>query len=239
MPLNIVLLDDEQHVIDLLSAYCESIDAVDIVGRFSNPIQALNFINNHPVDLLISDINMPQVSGIELAQSLTRDVKVIFITAHSDYAVAAFELDVIDYIVKPVLLPRFLKAISKAQNAISASEPSTKELGNRELSNREQSARYIFVKDGGVKKRLVFDEILFLHAQGDYTEIRLKDKKLLLLGTLSSFQQLLPEREFVRIHRSYIVNKSNVDSVDKDHLNINGQDITIGKTYRQNIDEIF
>lgn len=234
MPLNIVLLDDEQHVIDLLSAYCESIDAVDIVGRFSNPIQALNFINNHPVDLLISDINMPQVSGIELAQSLTRDVKVIFITAHSDYAVAAFELDVIDYIVKPVLLPRFLKAISKAQNAISASEPNTKELGNR-----EQSTRYIFVKDGGVKKRLVFDEILFLHAQGDYTEIRLKDKKLLLLGTLSSFQQLLPEGEFVRIHRSYIVNKSNVDSVDKDHLIIDGQDITIGKTYRQNIDEIF
>lgn len=234
MPLNIVLLDDEQHVIDLLSAYCESIDAVNIVGRFSNPIQALNFINNHPVDLLISDINMPQVSGIELAQSLTRDVKVIFITAHSDYAVAAFELDVIDYIVKPVLLPRFLKAISKAQNAISASEPNTKELGNR-----EQSARYIFVKNGGVKKRLVFDEILFLHAQGDYTEIRLKDKKLLLLGTLSSFQQLLPEGEFVRIHRSYIVNKSNVDSVDKDHLIIDGQDITIGKTYRQNIDDIF
>lgn len=234
MPLNIVLLDDEQHVIDLLSAYCESIDAVDIVGRFSNPIQALNFINSHPVDLLISDINMPQVSGIELAQSLTRDVKVIFITAHSDYAVDAFELDVIDYIVKPVLLPRFLKAISKAQNAISANGPST-----IELSNKEQSARYIFVKDGGVKKRLVFDEILFLHAQGDYTEISLKDKKLLLLGTLSSFQQLLPEGEFVRIHRSYIVNKSNVDSVDKDHLIIDGQDITIGKTYRQNIDEIF
>lgn len=229
MSLNVVLLDDERHVIDLIDAYCQSIDGVTVVERFTSPVEALNFINTHDVDVLISDINMPNISGIELAQSLTRDVKVIFITAHSDFAVDAFALDVIDYIVKPVLLPRFIKAISKAKNMLQ---------DKKEVPTNSAS-QYIFVKDGGIKKRLVFNEVLFLHAQGDYTEIHLKDKKLLLLGTLSTFQQSLPADEFIRVHRSYIVNKSNVDLVDKDHLIIQGQDITIGKTYRQNIDAIF
>lgn len=143
MQLNVVLLDDEHHVIELLEAYCASIDAVKVVKSFTNAIEALSFINANPIDLLISDINMPQISGIEMAQSLTQQTSVIFITAHSHHAVDAFELDVIDYIVKPVLLPRFLKAISKAQAAINPRDAAP-------LPPTAHS-RYIFVKDGGAK----------------------------------------------------------------------------------------
>ncbi len=231
MQLNVVLLDDEHHVIELLEAYCASIDSVNVVRSFTNAIEALSFINANPIDLLISDINMPQISGIEMAQSLTQQTSVIFITAHSHYAVDAFELDVIDYIVKPVLLPRFLKAITKAYAAINP----------RDAVSLPPAApsRYIFVKDGGAKKRLVLDEILFLTAQGDYTEVTMQEKSLLLLGNLSSFLQSLPNDDFIRIHRSYVVNKSKVDSVDKDHLIIHGHDLTIGKTYRHIIENAF
>ncbi|WP_448569581.1 LytR/AlgR family response regulator transcription factor [Thalassotalea ganghwensis] len=232
MSIKLVLLDDEQHVIDLLSEYCQQLADVELLKTFNNPIDALQFVNSQAVDVVISDINMPMISGIEFAKSLTKPIKVIFITAHSEYAVNAFDLDVVDYIVKPVLLPRFIKAISKAKHAISPESNTSKE-------SSVSSNRYVFVKDGGVKKRIMFDDILYLQAQGDYTEIHLAKGKLFILGTLSAFQQSLPETEFIRIHRSTIVNKARVDSIDKDHLYIGEKDLTIGKTYRADIDVLF
>jgi len=230
MPIKVVLLDDESHVTELLTQYCNSIEAIELKACFSNPADALHYINTHDIDLLVSDINMPLISGLDVVKSLTKQIKVIFITAHSEYAVDAYEVDVVDYIVKPVLLPRFVKAIGKVQQALNAQTPT---------QNTVNQPRYIFVKDSGIKKRILLDDILYLHAQGDYTEIFLNSGKLFLLGNLSSFEQSLPSQEFIRIHRSIIVNIAKVDAIDKDHLMIGNIDLTIGKTYRSAIETMF
>ncbi|GHF91368.1 LytR/AlgR family response regulator transcription factor [Thalassotalea marina] len=230
MPIKVVLLDDESHVTELLTQYCNSIEAIELKACFSNPADALHYINTHDIDLLVSDINMPLISGLDVVKSLTKQIKVIFITAHSEYAVDAYEVDVVDYIVKPVLLPRFVKAIGKVQQALNAQTPT---------QNTVNQPRYIFVKDSGIKKRILLDDILYLHAQGDYTEIFLNSGKLFLLGNLSSFEQSLPSQEFIRIHRSIIVNIAKVDAIDKDHLMIGNIDLTIGKTYRSTIEAMF
>lgn len=228
--MKVVLLDDESHVTELLTQYCKSIEAIELEACFSNSAEALHYINTHNVDLLVSDINMPLISGLDVVKSLNKQIKVIFITAHSEYAVDAYEVDVVDYIVKPVMLPRFVKAISKVQQVLAARVTP---------QNKSPLPRYIFVKDSGVKKRILLDDILYLHAQGDYTEIVLSTAKLLLLGNLSSFEQSLPTHEFIRIHRSFIVNIAKVDAIDKDHLMIGNIDLTIGKTYRAKIDDMF
>jgi len=223
MLINTVIIDDENHSLDLLSNYCQQLPQLNVLSRFTEPLMALNFINNHDVDLLITDINMPLLSGIELKESLPDNIATILVTAHSEYAVESFNLDVVDYLLKPVLLPRFIKAVNKAITIIKT---------NKEEKNSVDKANYTFVKDGNLRKRINFDDISYIQAQGDYLSIHLTDTRLMILHTLSDFLALLPSDNFIRIHRSTILNLAKVDYVDKDHCVIQGVDLSIGKTFR-------
>ncbi len=223
MLINTVIIDDENHSLDLLSNYCQQLPQLNVLSRFTEPLMALNFINNHDVDLLITDINMPLLSGIELKESLPDNISTILVTAHSEYAVESFNLDVVDYLLKPVLLPRFIKAVNKAITIIKT---------NKEEKNSVDKANYTFVKDGNLRKRINFDDISYIQAQGDYLSIHLTDTRLMILHTLSDFLALLPSDNFIRIHRSTILNLAKVDYVDKDHCVIQGVDLSIGKTFR-------
>ncbi len=223
MLINTVIIDDENHSLDLLSNYCQQLPQLNVLSRFTEPLMALNFINNHDVDLLITDINMPLLSGIELKESLPDNISTILVTAHSEYAVESFNLDVVDYLLKPVLLPRFIKAVNKAITIIKT---------NKEEKNSVDKANYTFVKDGNLRKRINFDDISYIQAQGDYLSIHLTDRRLMILHTLSDFLALLPSDNFIRIHRSTILNLAKVDYVDKDHCVIQGVDLSIGKTFR-------
>ncbi len=223
MLINTVIIDDENHSLDLLSNYCQQLPQLNVLSRFTEPLMALNFINNHDVDLLITDINMPLLSGIELKESLPDNIATILVTAHSEYAVESFNLDVVDYLLKPVLLPRFIKAVNKAITIIKV---------NKEEKSSVEKANYTFVKDGNLRKRINFADISYIQAQGDYLSIHLTDTRLMILHTLSDFLALLPRDNFVRIHRSTILNLAKVDYVDKDHCVIQGVDLSIGKTFR-------
>lgn len=226
MPLRIVILDDEHHSLELLTSYCQQIPTIEVIQTFNDPLEALQFLNNSPIDLLITDINMPSLNGLELKQSLLKEIPTILVTAHSKYAIEGFNLDVIDYLLKPVLFPRFVKAINKAQALIASQQ---------EPHKLNENGQYLFVKDGQLRKRVNFEDIAFIQAQGDYLTIQMDDSKLMILHTLTDFLDLLPPQNFVRIHRSTILNLAKVDYVDKDHCIILGQDLSIGKTYRNQL----
>lgn len=236
MSLKTLLIDDEQYSLDLLKTYCKQISEIDVIAAFSCPLQALSFIQNNEVDLIISDVDMPGLSGVELAQSLSKPIPTILITAHAQYAVEGFALDVVDYLLKPVMLPRFIKAVNKVV------------LRNKDLSMVAKAVepKYLFVKDGQLRRRISCAKISYIQSQGDYLEIHLSASlndtgdnasktSLLLLYTLTEFLEMLPAKDFVRIHRSTVINLARVDYVEKDHLVIEGQDLNIGKTYRSSL----
>ena len=225
MLLKTVILDDEEPALELLDIFCHQTQKIEVIGRFNDPNKALIYLQEHQVDLLISDINMPWLNGVELKKLLPDDLHTIFMTAHSELAIEGFDVGAVDYLLKPILFPRFLKAINKVEKL------QTKD--NQEENKR--SATSIFIKDGSVKRRIAFDDILYVQAQGDYLSIHLTDKKFMVLHTLGDFLNLLPHNHFVRIHRSTIVNLAKVDVVNKEHLVMAGVDLTIGKTYRAQV----
>lgn len=221
-----VIIDDESHALELLLNYSEQCAQLSVIATFNCPVAAIAFINTNDIDLIISDIEMPNINGLELKQSLSKNIATIFVTAHHDFALKSYDLDIIDYLLKPVMLPRFIKAINKACLRITA---------QNQTQTRQMQSEYIFVKDGHSKKRVNFSDIHYIQAQGDYLLIQQTNNKLLVLYKLSEFINLLPNNLFVRIHRSTIVNLSKVDVIEKDHVVIQKTDLSIGKTYRNNL----
>ncbi|MFT6903035.1 MAG: two-component system LytT family response regulator [Colwellia sp.] len=229
MLLKTVIIDDEQQALNLLTTYCKQAEQLDLVARFTDPLQAMHFINNNQIDLLISDIDMPGISGIELSNSLLQPVATIFITAHSEFAINGFDLDVIDYLLKPVIFPRFLKAINKVNQRITMMG---KSMVN---SSHPNNPDFIFVKMNGARLRINVVDIFYIESQRDYVIIYLKTKHYMVLQTLTNIIEVISNPLFIQIHRSFVVNLAHVDSVEKDHLFINNIDLTIGKTYRTDL----
>lgn len=237
MNLKTVVIDDELHALELITDYVGKVPSLELVGQFQDAIQALEYLNNNQVDLLLLDIQMPDLSGIELLESLQTKPLVIFTTAFPEYAVQGFQLDAVDYLVKPILFPRFLKAVNKAttqvQYILQVSEGKyTNFPPASDIPQKEQG--YIFVKVDSHWERIQLTDITYIEANGDYIVIHLQNNtRLMCLQTLSQMLERLDGADFVRVHRSFIVNLARVDTVEKDHLLVAGQDITISKSYRQ------
>ena len=223
--MNIVVIDDEQASLDIVSSYCEKLDSVRSITCFQDPLLALNFINQNQVDLVVSDINMPALNGLELKKVMPSSVAVIFMTAHASFALDAFELNAVDYLLKPVSFVRFVQALDK----VSA----------KALGKTDEHLPYIFVKIDGLKKRIDIADIKYIQANGDYVNIVTSEQEapFMSLISLSKIQKLLPTDSFLRVHRSTIVNLAFVDIIDTDHLYIGEQDLIIGKTYRKIVEE--
>jgi len=238
MTLKTVVIDDESRALLLMKDYVKKIPSLELVASFQNAIEGLEYLNCHPVDILLLDIQMPDITGLELLESLRHKPLVIFTTAYPEYAVDGFQHDAIDYLVKPIMFPRFLKAVNKATNQVkllAQSNPQTLESALPKTSKMPPSeSGYIFVKVDTRWERIQLSEITYIEANGDYVVIHLKsNKKILSLQTLTQMTARLDGKDFVRVHRSYIVNLPLVDTIEKDHLTIGEQDIAIGKNYRQ------
>lgn len=245
MTLKTVIIDDEKRALELLVDYAGKTQDIELVGHFQNAIEGLTFLNHHPVDLLLLDIQMPDINGLELLSSLQTKPMVIFTTAYSEYAVEGFQLDAVDYLLKPIMLPRFLQSVNKAVKQYSLLAQPQNDRGNPDELTSEHGAgsksdtEYLFIKTDTRWQRLQLSDITYIQACGDYVEIHcLNNKKFLTLQTLTQMIQRLPEHPFVRVHRSTIVHLLHVDVVDKDHLIIDGTDITISKSYRQPLLEL-
>ena len=221
-----LLVDDEPLALDALATLIGKISDLEITDQCRDAVEALGVINAQQIDLVFLDINMPELSGLEMLRSLSNPPKVIFTTAYREYAVEAFELDVVDYLVKPVSLERLLKSINRYHDRIknkgSVLQPKT-------------SSESITIYSDKKTYRINTSDILFIEGLKDYALVHTRENRLITRQTMKSMKELLPHGEFIRIHRSWIVPIARIKSWTSYSVNIGEKEIPIGKTYRKTI----
>ena len=235
MILTCVVVEDEPLARNLLEQYILKVSHLQLVKSFSSPLVALDFLRNNSVDILFSDIQMPEITGISLLKILPKKPLVILTTAYSEYALEGYELDVVDYLLKPITLERFLKAVERATQRFTpistiVSLPETP-------FQTEASPQCIFVKDGTKLVKIRINEILYIEGLKDYVAIYTKDKKIVTLQTLKSLEVQLGSHQFIRVHHSYIVSFEAIDTIDKEKIQIGKVGIPISDTYRKSFKE--
>jgi DNA-binding LytR/AlgR family response regulator len=219
-----IIIDDEPLAIELITFYVQQTPTLNLLGSFSDASQAIEFIQNHEIDLLFLDIQMPHINGIQLLKSLNKPPMVIFSTAFNEYAVEGFELQAIDYLLKPFDIKRFQKAVKKADELYclkKAAEP--------------QTEPFIFVKADYQMLKINISSILFIEGWDDYIKIYVSDKPILTLMSLKSIMEQLPHQEFVRVHRSYIVPIKKIESIRNKVIKIASKEIPVGSTYAESL----
>ena len=204
------------------------VQMLELVAECSDAMQAYNYLRNDQIDLLFLDIEMPGMTGIELTKKLgNKRPLIVFTTAKTDYAVEAFELNVVDYLVKPVALPRLLQAVEKAQETLDSDK--------EEVKIEEQ--QFVFVKDNGVLKKINVEDILYLEAMGDYVKVHTAQKFHVLHSTLKSIEEKLPASKFIRVHRSYIVALQKIDFIQDGVISIGKASIPVAETYKSTLNK--
>ncbi|RKR04597.1 LytTR family two component transcriptional regulator [Flavobacterium sp. 90] len=224
MKINCLIIDDEPLAINVIKNYLEPIENFEVIDTFSNPIEGLIFLKNNKVDVVFLDINMPVLDGINFIKSLENPPILIITSAYSQFAIETYELDVLDYLVKPIEFPRLMKTLSKI----------SKRLENKNNIPQESSPEspFIFVKiDKKRMKKIFFNEILVIESLKDYLKINTLTGKYIIHSTLSDFTDLLPERNFLRIHRSYTIAIDKIDAVEGNSIEIEGLRYVIGRSY--------
>lgn len=221
-----LVIDDEPKAVEILSDYIEKVPDLECTAAFRDPLKALNYIQNNPIDLLFLDINMPDLSGIQFLNALEHHPLVIFTTAYSEYALDSYDYDAVDYLLKPIEFDRFLKAVNKALRRY-------KEKKRGRVPLRGDSG-YIFIKSGTDYRKLDTRSILFIKGTGNYLTFVTLDKEILTLLTMKEALEILPP-QFKRIHKSYIINLDHAELIDTEEVKIKDQRIPIGDHYRDNL----
>jgi two-component system LytT family response regulator len=224
--MNCIIVDDEPLARDILEEFAGKVPFLTVKAACKNGFEALEVLQKEKIDLVFLDIQMPDINGIQLYESLSYRPMVIFTTAYSNYAVTGFDLDAVDYLVKPFAFQRFMKAVNKAYEQFSTVRPATP----------GDARDFMFVKDGTKMVKVAFDDILYLEGMKDYIKLVLKEKKMVL--TLMSMQHMmekLPAEKFVRIHRSYIVPLSKIELVEKNRVVIGGKHLPVGNSYKNTL----
>ena len=232
MKLRCLLIDDEPPALKVLARYISSINALEIVGQCRNAIEALDILHQKAVDVIFLDIKMPRILGTEFLKNLSHPPKVIFVTAYREYAVDGFELDAVDYLVKPVSFERFFKAITKL-NRLMGKETSTVTTGET-----SKSAAFVYLKVDKDMKKIFVNEIEYIESWKDYVMVFLTGgKHFLVKQSITALENLLSEHMFMRIHRSYIVSLSKITGYNGLSVQLASKEIPIGRLYKQAVME--
>jgi DNA-binding LytR/AlgR family response regulator len=220
-----IAIDDEPLALEVVRSHAAKVPFLELKGEFTDAFKAMEFLQREPVDLLFLDIKMPDITGIDLLNCLNKKPLVVFTTAYSEYAVESFELDAIDYLLKPFSLARFIKACNKAA-----------ELHN--LRNASDKKDYLFLKTGYEQIKVNYADIYYLEATGNYVNFVLKDTTVLSRMTITEVEAMLPDKDFIRVHRSFIAAINKIDKIERHQLLINGAILPVGSSYFQNINLI-
>ncbi|MFN2440701.1 MAG: LytR/AlgR family response regulator transcription factor [Chitinophagaceae bacterium] len=227
-PITCLIVDDEPMARDVIRRYSEKVPTLQITAEFGNAIDAMLFLQSEPVDLIFLDIQMPHLNGTEFVKSLRHPPKIIFTTAYKEYAHEGFELDAVDYLLKPVRFDRFLRSINKAfpqeNNLKPASLPVEKKAGSG----------FIYLKSDRKMIKVMLEEVLYIESAKDYIKVFTGNSYIITRQTISSIEAMLSENEFVRIHRSYIVSISKIKSFTYETVQVGTSELPIGKYYLNN-----
>jgi len=219
-----LIVDDNDIARTTLAHLAKQVPDLSIVSEFSNAIEAYHYLQSNSVDLIFLDIEMPEMTGIELTKTLSgKETVIIFTTSKKEYALEAFELNIADYLLKPIMPVRFLQAVSKAQTILE----SRKE--NVEITRDE----FLFVRDSNITRRLKLDDIFYAEAMGDYVKFYTKEKMFAIHGKMKTAEERLPKDHFIRVHRSYIVSVGKIDTLQDGGIMINGKFIPVADAYRK------
>lgn len=222
--LRVIIIDDEPLAINVLKNYAEQIKQLQLVSTFSNAIDATSFLQENEVDIIFLDINMPILDGLNFLESLHVSPMIVITTAHEEYALKSFELEVLDYLVKPIPFPRFLKTV----NRIISLKQGASNTGSQSTNEKPS----IFVKVDKKKLQKIFlDEIVVVESLKDYIRIKTTSAKYIIHKTLGSFTDELPSDKFLRIHRSYTIAIDKVEAIEGNSLEVDGIRYTIGRSY--------
>lgn len=213
-----IAIDDEPIALEVIKSLAAKVLFLELKATFTNAFEGIEYLQKNKIDLLFLDIKMPDITGIEVSRSLQNLPMIIFTTAYSEHAVEGFELDAVDYLLKPFSLQRFLKACTKAHELFL-------------LKNKMQPLNYIFLKDSYEQIKVLFDDILYIEAAGNYLNVMLQNRKITTRLTISEMLELLPAKGFTRIHRSYIVARNKVTKFNKQSVFIFKIELPIGMNY--------
>ena len=215
-----IIVDDEPLSIELLSSYASKIDKLNLVQTFSNPLEALAYLQNNEVDLIFLDIQMPELSGIDFAKVVSKNASVIFITAYPEYAVKGFELNAVDYLMKPVTFQRYVESVDRITN------------NKQKAGDTTDKRDYIMIKTEHRLQKVNLSDILYLKGMGDYVSIVLPTQKIMTLENMKSFQEKLSGYNFMRVHKSYIISIDKIEFIEKNRISIAEELIPISATYQ-------
>ena len=235
MKFKVLIVDDEEPARDLLASYAQKIEELEVVGIVNNALEAKKMITDAKVDILLTDIHMDDLTGIDLVRSLKYQPITIFTTAYSEYALEGFELDITDYLVKPISFQRFFKAMNKAMELIQFKKTfeSQKTTAKESTTVEKNKSNFLFVKTNRKMVKVDYGDILYIESYGEYVKIFTRDDVILALQTTSFMEKLLPKEDFIRIHRSHIININQIIEVDGNQVIIDKHRLTISKRAKE------
>ncbi|MBL6446983.1 response regulator transcription factor [Fulvivirga sp. 29W222] len=229
MKIRCIIVDDEPLAIEVIESYIARLENIEIVAKCSNALKAFDILKKEPVDLIFLDIQMPKLTGLDFVKTLQNPPKVIITTAYRDYALEGYELNVVDYLLKPISFERFLKAVSRVYHTDISH-------GASEISNDiESEEAYIFLKADKKMVKVQLRDILYIESLKDYVRIKTCDKEVITHQKISYLEEKLPEECFLRIHRSFIVAVKKIETYSATSIEVPGKELPIGRLYKDQV----
>jgi len=227
-----IIVDDEPIAREIMEGHLKKIDSIQIEASCKNALEAFNIINSKKVDLVFLDINMPDISGLSFAKSINRNIKIIFTTAYREYAVDGFDLQAVDYLLKPISFERLLQAVNKYFGETQVTEQEIAE------ETEEDKSDFIFVRSDRKMIKVNFADILYVESLSDYVKIHLDDRTVVTRETITSIEGKLPQKDFIRTHRAYIVSIPKLDSFTNEYVEVGRKMVPVSRTYKNTVMDI-
>ena len=221
-------VDDEPPALDILKNYIQAVSSFELAGTCINAVDALNVLRSTHVDLMFLDIQMPQLLGTDLLRTLNNPPKVIFTTAYREFAIEGFELNAVDYLLKPISFERFLKAVNKVMD-----------IKLPQQMQQETQDAYLYFRSDRKMHKVAMDDIIFIESLKDYIKVVTKSKTIITKQSISSIEERLPKSSFIRIHRSFIVSLSKVQSYSPELIAIGNEELPVSRMYRHEVEKVF
>lgn len=234
MKIRCLIIDDEPLAQRVVERYIENLPFLEIAGKCNNAVEAIDFLHEKEADLIFLDINMPKLSGIDFLKTLKKPPLVIVTTAYAEYAIQGYELDVVDYLMKPFAFDRFYKAIQKAEEILKGRE----NIHHEAREPEKQEENFLFIKSSKKTFKVNLDEILYIEALGDYVKIYITDKMIVSYQSLKNIEALLPAKRFPRVHKSFIIALSRIEMIEGNQVKIRERMIPVGTNYKAEFEKL-
>jgi len=225
-----IIIDDEPIAREIICDHISKIDDLELIAEFKKPTEALSFLNTNRVDLIFLDINLPEINGIEFARSLVNPPSVIFTTAYREYAPEGFEIHAIDFLVKPISFERFLKAIN---HYLRISTPMASQSFSENPDKFDEN--FVFLKDSKKTHKVFLKDIKYIESDGDYLKFYIHDKRVMIRGSLASWEITLPASRFIRIHNSYLVSIRKIVAITPYSVEIDGVELPVSRSHKERV----